>query len=74
MSRASWHKERNLPYDPNQDKRKQSLYFPEGMLNEMSAEAKRQDRSMSWLAQRAWEIAREQIMKFPSVDDIIAGR
>ncbi|HUL60698.1 MAG TPA: TIGR04563 family protein, partial [Anaeromyxobacter sp.] len=29
---------------PGTDKRKQSLYFPEDMLNEIQAEANRQDR------------------------------
>ncbi len=70
MSRSSWHRERNLPYNPSQDKRKQSLYFPEEMLQEMTAEAERQDRSMSWIAQQAWKIARNQIMKFPSINDL----
>ena len=40
------------------DKRKQSLYFPEDMLNEIQAEANRQDRSLSWIVQQAWKIAR----------------
>ncbi len=51
------------------DKRKQSLYFPESMLNEIKAEAARQDRSLSWIVQQAWRIARKEIMKFPSVND-----
>lgn len=48
------------------DKRKQSLYFPEEILQEISAEAIRQDRSMSWVVQQAWKIAKEQISKYPS--------
>ena len=52
------------------DKRKQSLYFPEDMLAEIQAEATRQDRSLSWIVQRAWQIARKEIMKFPAVNDI----
>ena len=51
------------------DKRKQSLYFPEEMLQEIRAEAARQDRSLSWIVQRAWAIAREDIAKIPSVND-----
>ena len=51
------------------DKRKQSLYFPESMLNEIAAEAARQDRSLSWIVQKAWKIARKEIMKYPSVND-----
>jgi uncharacterized small protein (TIGR04563 family) len=45
------------------DKRKQSLYFQDGMLAEIIAEAHRLDRSMSWVVQRAWEIARKDIKK-----------
>jgi uncharacterized small protein (TIGR04563 family) len=52
------------------DKRKQSLYFPEEMLEEIKHEANRQDRSLSWIVQRAWSIARNDIQKFPSVNDI----
>ena len=37
------------------DKRKQSLYFP--------------DRSLSWIVQKAWKIARKEIMKYPSVNE-----
>ena len=51
------------------DKRKQSLYFPEDMLQEIQAEAARQDRSLSWIVQKAWKIARKDIMKFPSVTE-----
>lgn len=51
------------------DKRKQSLYFPEEMLEEIKYEANRQDRSLSWIVQRAWMIARAEIQKFPSVND-----
>lgn len=50
------------------DKRKQSLYFPEDMLKEIQSEALRQDRSMSWIVQMAWKIARGEIQKFPSVN------
>ena len=41
------------------DKRKQSLYFQEDTLQEIQAEAIRQDRSLSWVVQRAWALARE---------------
>src|SRR5678810_1193621 len=44
------------------DKRKQSLYFPEEMLKEIGAEATRQDRSLSWIVQKAWKAARKDIM------------
>jgi uncharacterized small protein (TIGR04563 family) len=52
------------------DKRKQSLYFPEDMLREIQDEAKRQDRSLSWIVQRAWKEARADLMKIPSTNEI----
>src|SRR3982750_3899739 len=52
------------------DNRKQSLYFPEEMLEEIKEEAARLDRSLSWIVQRAWKIARVEIKRLPSVDDI----
>ncbi|MEE9382160.1 MAG: TIGR04563 family protein [Nannocystaceae bacterium] len=52
------------------DKRKQSLYFPEEMLSEIQREAARQDRSLSWIVQKAWKISRRDIMKYPSVNDL----
>lgn len=56
---------------PGTDKRKQSLYFPEDMLKEIQEEATRQDRSLSWIVQQAWRVARTEIMRFPSVNDVI---
>ena len=53
------------------DKRKQSLYFPEDMLQEIIAEAARLDRSLSWIMQRAWQAARKDIRKIPSVNDYL---
>ncbi|MBU1238105.1 TIGR04563 family protein [Myxococcota bacterium] len=50
------------------DKRKQSLYFPVEMLEEIKEEANRQDRSLSWIVQTAWKIARTDIKKFPSIN------
>ena len=57
------------------DKRKQSLYFPESMLQEIKDEAARLDRSLSWVVQRAWKVARAEIRKIPgsqSVEDSAA--
>ena len=48
------------------DARKQSLYFPEEMLREMQEEAIRQDRSLSWIVQRAWRVARERMTTLPA--------
>ena len=52
------------------DKRKQSLYFPEDMLKEIQEEAARQDRSLFWIVQKAWKIARKEIRKYPSVEEL----
>jgi len=68
MSRATWHQERGGRYDQTADKRKQSLYFPEEMLQEITREANRQDRSYSWIVQRAWKIARDEMAKLPNAD------
>src|SRR5512137_664580 len=51
------------------DKRKQSLYFPEEMLREIEHEAQRLDRSLSWVVQHAWRLARGQMAKIPGVND-----
>jgi uncharacterized small protein (TIGR04563 family) len=56
------------------DKRKQSLYFPEEMLREIGAEATRQDRSLSWIVQKAWKAARKDIMSAPAVGDVSGVR
>jgi uncharacterized small protein (TIGR04563 family) len=47
------------------EKRKQSLYFPDTMLKEIMVEATRQDRSLSWVVQKAWKAARRTIMASP---------
>lgn len=59
----------NLRADSKTDKRKQSLYFPEAMLQEIKEEAARLDRSLSWVVQRAWKNARAEIKKLPSVNE-----
>ena len=51
--------------------RRQALYFPADMLSELQAEAKRQDRSLSWLIQQAWKLARKELHKIPSTSDYI---
>ena len=52
------------------DKRKQSLYFPETMLVEMKEEATRLNRSLSWVVQRAWKVARRDVRKMPGTNDV----
>ena len=53
----------------NADKRKQSLYFPEDMLKEIQHEAQRLDRSLSWIVQQGWKLARERMKAFPASND-----
>ncbi len=45
---------------------KQSLYFPEEMLSEISSESSRLDRSLSWTVQQAWRLARAELQKLPA--------
>jgi uncharacterized small protein (TIGR04563 family) len=40
------------------------------MLQEIKDEAARLDRSLSWVVQRAWKLARTEIRKIPSVNDV----
>jgi uncharacterized small protein (TIGR04563 family) len=47
------------------DTRKQSLYFPVEVLQQVQEEAIRLDRSLAWVVQRAWRIAREQVATLP---------
>lgn len=56
------------------DNRKQSLYFPETMLEEIKAEAARLDRSLSWVVQRAWKTARAEVRKIPSSQAVDEAR
>jgi uncharacterized small protein (TIGR04563 family) len=50
--------------------RKQSLYFPEEMLVEIREEAVRLERSLSWIVQRAWKVARKEVRAMPSDPDL----
>lgn len=56
------------------DHRKQSLYFPEEMLEDIQREALRQDRSISWIVQQAWKVARAEIRRKPSLNDVLNTR
>ena len=51
------------------DKRKQSLYFPESMLQDIQKEAARLDRSLSWIVQRCVKLGLNEIKKLPSVNE-----
>ena len=46
--------------------KKQSLYFPQEMLEEIKSEATRLERSLSWVVQRAWKRSRDEIKKTPA--------
>jgi uncharacterized small protein (TIGR04563 family) len=48
----------------------QALYFPEDMLQEIQNEATRQDKSLSWMAQKAWLLARSEIKTLPKAEDV----
>ena len=47
-------------------KKKVTLYFNAAMLSETQKEALRQDRSVSWIIQAAWRIARDEIRRMPA--------
>jgi uncharacterized small protein (TIGR04563 family) len=53
------------------DSRKQSLYFTDEVLSEIMHEASRLDRSLSWIVQRAWKVARTDIHQLPSVNEML---
>jgi uncharacterized small protein (TIGR04563 family) len=41
------------------------------MLEELTRESQRQDRSISWLIQQAWKVARAEMRRIPSTTDFI---
>jgi uncharacterized small protein (TIGR04563 family) len=47
-------------------KRKVTLYFNASMLLETQKEALRQDRSISWIIQAAWRLARDEVKRMPA--------
>jgi uncharacterized small protein (TIGR04563 family) len=49
------------------DKRKQSLYLDADVYEEIAPQATRLDRSLSWIVQKAWRVARKDIMSAPAV-------
>ena len=50
------------------DERKQNLFFPEEMLEEMTAEAVRQGCTLSAIVQKAWVVAREEMSSLSELD------
>jgi len=53
------------------DARKQSLHLTEESLVEIEEQAQRLDRSLSWVVQQAWRVAKAQIRAMPSTNDIV---
>ncbi|MGE0548031.1 MAG: TIGR04563 family protein [Kofleriaceae bacterium] len=55
-------------------KQKQTLFFPQDMIIEIHGEARRLDRSMSWMVQAAWCVAAPSIAQLPdaTVNDVAA--
>lgn len=51
--------------------RKQCLYFPEQMIEEMREAAVRNDRSLSWTVQTAWRLARKELATLPSANSFV---
>ncbi|HEY0711351.1 MAG TPA: TIGR04563 family protein [Polyangia bacterium] len=47
-------------------KKKVTLYFNSSMLLETQKEALRQDRSVSWIIQAAWRLARDEVRLAPA--------
>lgn len=47
------------------DSCKQSFYIPNDLLDVVKEEARRQDRTLSWIMQQAFKIALTQLRKFP---------
>jgi uncharacterized small protein (TIGR04563 family) len=46
-------------------KKKVTLYFSSSVLGETQQEAIRQDRSISWIMQAAWRLARDEVRRLP---------
>lgn len=53
------------------NKKKMTLYFSEAVVNETKQEALRQDRSLSWIMEVAWKIARDKLQEMPGVEDFV---
>jgi uncharacterized small protein (TIGR04563 family) len=50
-------------------KRQQGLYLPVNMLAEIESVAAKLDRSISWVVQFAWKLARAELARIPGVND-----
>jgi uncharacterized small protein (TIGR04563 family) len=54
-------------------KKKVTLYFNAAMLAETQREAVRQDRSISWIIQAAWRLARDEVRRLPAAATARSG-
>ena len=52
-------------------RKKLTLYVSEEVVLETKKEAMRQDRSMSWVMEVAWKVARERLQRMPGIDEYI---
>lgn len=52
-------------------KQKLTVYVPDGIHEEMKAEADRQDRSVSWLVEHCWRLSRARLQAYPAVSDLV---
>ncbi len=55
------------------NRKKLTLYISEEVMDETKQEALRQDRSMSWIMEVAWKIARQRLQEMPGIDDYGIG-
>tara|TARA_B100000035_G_C20828527_1_gene477606 strand:- start:153 stop:341 length:189 start_codon:yes stop_codon:yes gene_type:complete len=53
------------------DKRKTTIYLTDNVRKEIEREAKRLDRTTSWLLRKAWLIAQEEIKSYPSIPSYV---
>ncbi len=50
-------------------KQKLTIYMPDSILDELKVQAERQDRSISWLVEHCWKLARPRVSEYPGVND-----
>ena len=53
---------------------RQSLYFPKEILEEIKTEALKQDRSLSWMIQKAWQCFPRDVFEEIRAEAIRQGR
>lgn len=48
---------------------RKSLYIPQNIMDELTREAARLDRSIAWLLQHAWKLSKKSISALPTMND-----